>query len=146
MRQERICSRSRGADEIDMVINISALKNKDYEYVKEEIEEIRDAIDGKTLKVIVETSLLTDKELIKLIEICNDTFVNYIKTCTGFNGKLDMDSIDIINKYKNELLEIKASGGIKDLKTVKKLMDKGVSKIGTSNGKIIMDEYLKEEV
>ena len=65
------------ADEIDMVINISALKNKDYEYIKEEIEEIRDAIDGKVLKVIIETCLLTKEEIVKMTEICNETFVNY---------------------------------------------------------------------
>ena len=81
---EAIDAVEKGATEIDMVINIAALKNKDYKYVKEEIEEIRDAIDGKVLKVIIETCLLTDEEIVKMTEICNETFVNFIKTSTGF--------------------------------------------------------------
>ena len=70
-----------GADEIDMVINVGALKDKDYDFIKKEIEEVRDCIDGKVLKVIIETSLLEDEEIIKMTEICNETFVNFIKTC-----------------------------------------------------------------
>lgn len=137
---EAIDAVSKGADSIDMVINISALKNKDYEYIKDEIEEIRDAIDGKVLKVIIETNLLTDKEIVKMTEICNETYVNYIKTCTGFNGGVELEQIDIINKYKNELLEIKASGGIKDKEFVMELIDNGVKRIGTSSGILIMDD------
>lgn len=137
---EAIDAVSKGADQIDMVINISALKNKDYEYIKEEIEEIRDAIDGKVLKVIIETNLLTDKEIIKMTEICNDTYVNCIKTCTGFNGGVTLDEVDIINKHKNDLLEIKASGGIKTKKFTYDLIDAGASKIGTSSGVEIMEE------
>ena len=76
-----------GATEIDMMININALKNGDFDYVKDEISLIRDSIDGKTLKVIIETCLLTDDEIIKMTEICNETFVNFIKTSTGFDKK-----------------------------------------------------------
>lgn len=137
---EAIDAVSKGADSIDMVINISALKNKDYEYIKEEIEEIRDAIDGKILKVIIETNLLTDKEIVKMTEICNETYVNYIKTCTGFNGGVTIEQVDIIAKHKNDLLEIKASGGIKDKKFLIELIDNGASKIGTSSGVSIMEE------
>lgn len=137
---EAIDAVSKGANQIDMVINISALKNKDYEYIKDEIEEIRDAIDGKVLKVIIETNLLTDKEIIKMTEICNDTYVNYIKTCTGFNGGVTLDQVDIINKHKNDLLEIKASGGIKTKEFTYDLIDAGASKIGTSSGVEIMEE------
>ena len=137
---EAIDAVSKGANQIDMVINISALKNKDYKYIKDEIEEIRDAIDGKVLKVIIETNLLTDKEIIKMTEICNDTYVNYIKTCTGFNGGVTLDQVDIINKHKNDLLEIKASGGIKTKEFTYDLIDAGASKIGTSSGVEIMEE------
>ena len=137
---EAIDAVSKGANQIDMVINISALKNKDYKYIKDEIEEIRDAIDGKVLKVIIETNLLTDKEIIKMTEICNDTYVNYIKTCTGFHGGVTLDQVDIINKHKNDLLEIKASGGIKTKEFTYDLIDAGASKIGTSSGVEIMEE------
>ena len=129
-----------GADMIDMVINVSALENKDYEYVKEEIAEIRDAIDGKVLKVIIETNLLTDKEIIKVTEICNECFVNYIKTCTGFTGGVEVNSVDIINKHKNDLVEIKASGGIKTKSDMIKLIEAGATRIGTSHGVEIMND------
>ena len=137
---EAINAIENGADEIDMVINIAALKNKDYDYIKEEIEEIRDSIDGKILKVIIETCLLTDKEIIKMTEICNETFVNFIKTSTGFSEYgARVEDIELINDHKNEILEIKASGGIKDLKTAEDMINAGATRIGTSNGVKLME-------
>ena len=136
---EAIDAVEKGADEIDMVINISALKNKDYDYVKEEIEEIRDAIDGKLLKVIIETCLLTEKEIIKMTEICNETFVNFIKTSTGFSkGGAKVEDVILINKHKNDLLEIKASGGVRDIHAVEDMINAGATRIGTSSGVDIM--------
>ena len=133
-----------GADEIDMVINIGALKSKDYDYVKQEISDIRDACDGKTLKVIIETCYLDDEEIKKMTEICNETYVNFIKTSTGFGTRgVNIHDIEIINENKNDLLEVKASGGIKTLKQVEELIDLGVSRIGTSHGVEIMNS--KEE-
>ena len=118
-----------------MVINISALKNKDYDYVKDEIEEIRDAIDGKVLKVIIETCLLTKDEIIKMTEICNETFVNFIKTSTGFSEYgARVEDVELINEHKSELLEIKASGGIKTMEDMENMINAGATRIGTSNG------------
>lgn len=132
---EAIDAIENGVDEIDMVINVGALKDKDYDYVKEEIEEVRDNIDGKTLKVIIETSLLTKEEIIKMTEICNETFVNFIKTNTGFGKRgVSLEDVKLINKHKNEVLEIKASGGIKDFKFMNELIEAGATRIGTSNG------------
>lgn len=144
---EAIDAVEKGADEIDMVINISALKNKNYDYIKDEIEEIRDAIDGKILKVIIETCLLTKEEIIKMTEICNETFVNFIKTSTGFSEYgAKIEDIELINKYKNELLEIKASGGIKDFDTAEAMINAGATRLGTSSGvKIMNDCDCKEE-
>lgn len=123
-----------GASEIDLVININALKNKDYDYVKNEIEEVRDSIDGKTLKVIVETGYLNTAELKKMVEICNETFVSFIKTSTGYGPRgVSLEDIDAINKYKEEFLEIKASGGIKTVQMVDELLAKGVTRLGISN-------------
>lgn len=135
-----------GATEIDMVINIGALKNKDYKYIKEEIEEIRDAIDGKVLKVIIETCLLTEDEIIKMTEICNKTFVNFIKTSTGF-GKYGarVEDVELINKHKGEVLEIKASGGISDITKAEAMIEAGATRIGTSNGVKIMNPNISEE-
>ena len=123
-----------GATEIDMVINLAALKNKDYEYIKDEIEEIRDSIDGKTLKVIIETGYLEKSEIQELTKICNKTFVHYIKTCTGFGPRgVTLEDIDTINEVKNEVLEIKASGGIRDFTFACDLIDRGVTRLGVSD-------------
>lgn len=137
---EAINAVENGADEIDMVINISALKNKDYDYVKNEIEEIRDAIDGKVLKVIIETCLLTKEEIIKMTEICNETFVNFIKTSTGFSDYgARVEDVELINKYKNDVLEIKASGGIRSFETASDMINAGATRLGTSSGVKIME-------
>lgn len=131
---EAISAVELGADEIDMVINIGALKDKDYDYIKEEIETIRDSIGGKTLKVIIETCYLTEEEIKKMVEICNDTFVNFIKTSTGFGPRgASLEDIKIINKYKNDVLEIKASGGIKTYDDAINFIEAGVTRIGTSS-------------
>jgi deoxyribose-phosphate aldolase len=132
---EAINAIENGADEIDMVINIQALKNKDYDYIKEEIEEVRDSIDGHILKVIIETCYLSSDEIIKMTEICNETFVNFIKTSTGFGSRgASIEDIELINKHKNQLLEIKASGGIKTFTDASNMIKAGASRIGTSNG------------
>ncbi len=141
---EAISAIEAGADEIDMVINIGALKDKDYEYVKNEIEEIRDSIDGHTLKVIIETCYLTEEEIIKMTEICNQTFVHFIKTSTGFGPRgASIEDVELINKYKNDVLEIKASGGIDTYKKASAYIEKGVTRIGTSHGVEIMKGELE---
>ena len=130
-----------GADEIDMVINISALKDGNYDFVKQEIEEVRDAINGKVLKVIIEECLLTDEEIIKMTEICNDAYVHFIKTSTGFDKSgATIHTVELINKHKGELLEIKASGGIKTEKEATDLINAGATRLGTSNSIKIIGE------
>lgn len=142
---EAIDAINNGADEIDMVISIGALKNNDLDYVKKEIETIRDSIDGHTLKVIIETCYLTDKEIASVTKICNETFVNFIKTSTGFGTRgANIHDIEIINENKNDILEIKASGGIKTFKEVEQFMSMGVTRIGTSHGVDIMNESCGE--
>ena len=124
-----------GAKEIDMVININALKNKDYDYVKDEIEAIRDSIEGRVLKVIIETCLLTEDEIIKMTEICNETFVNFIKTSTGFDKEgAKLEDVKLIMKHKNEVLEVKASGGIRNSKDAEEFIKAGATRLGTSHG------------
>lgn len=141
---EAIDAIENGATEIDMVINIAALKNEDYDYVKNEIEEIRDSLGGKVLKIIIETCLLTDKEIIKMTEICNDTFVNFIKTSTGFDKEgATIHVVELINANKSEVLEIKASGGIKDIKTAEAMIKAGATRLGTSSGVKLM--HVSEE-
>ena len=144
---EAIDAIDNGATEIDMVINICALKNQDYDYIKKEIAEIRDAIAGKTLKVIIEESLLNDEEIIKMTEICNETFVNFIKTSTGFDKHgATLHAVELMNKYKNEVLEIKAAGGIRTVEDAEKFINAGATRIGTSNGVdlMVVDESVHE--
>ena len=130
-----------GADEFDMVINVGALKDKDYNYVKSEIEKVRDVLEGKTLKVIIETSLLDEKEIEKMTEICNETFTNFIKTSTGFGQRgASLKDLEIINKKKSDILEIKASGGIKTFKQLDDFIKAGATRIGTSNSVKIIKE------
>lgn len=140
---EAIEAVNEGANEIDMVINIGALKDKDYDYIKDEIEEVRDAIDGKVLKVIIETSLLTDEEIIKMTQICNETFVNFIKTSTGFGSRgASKEDIKLIMEHKNDVLEIKASGGISTYEEASEFLELGATRIGTSHAiEIMQDEH-----
>lgn len=141
---EAIVAVQDGADEIDMVINIGALKDGNYDYVKEEIETVRDAIDGHTLKVIIETCYLTKEEIIKMTEICNETFVNFIKTSTGFGTSgAKLEDVKLIDKYKNDVLEIKASGGIKTYDDAVNFINAGASRIGTSNSVEIVNDNKK---
>lgn len=136
---EAITAIEDGADEVDMVINVAALKDKDYDYVRQEIEDVRDAIDGHTLKVIIETCYLTSEEIIKMTEICNETFVNFIKTSTGFGTKgAQLEDVELINEHKSEVLEIKASGGIKTEEAALKFIKAGATRLGTSSGVEIM--------
>ena len=130
-----------GADEVDMVINVGALKEKNYDYVINEIKELREASYDKILKVIIETCYLTREEIIKMTEICNETKVDFIKTSTGFGTRgASIEDIEIINKYKNKDLKIKASGGIREKKDAEKYIELGVSRIGTSNAVKMMED------
>lgn len=127
---EAIDASEMGADEIGLFVNIGALKDKDYDYVKGEIEEVRDSIDGKPLKVIVESQKIEEEELIKLTQICNETFINYIEIYNKKDHKeKTFKNIEIINKHKNNVLEIKASGCFKE-EDMLKLIEAGVTRIG----------------
>lgn len=141
---EAIQAVSLGADEIDMVINVGALKDKEYSYVQREIETIRDSIGGKVLKVIIETCYLTKEEIIKMTEICNETFVNFIKTSTGFGtAGAKIEDIKIINEHKSDVLEIKASGGIKTYDDAISMIDSGATRLGVSNANKIIEGEIK---
>lgn len=130
-----------GADEVDMVINVGALKEKNYDYVINEIKKLREVSYDKVLKVIIETCYLTEEEIIKMTEICNETKVDFIKTSTGFGTRgASARDIEIINKYKSRNLKVKASGGIRTKEDTKKYIELGVSRIGTSNAVKMMEE------
>ncbi|MBE6139953.1 MAG: deoxyribose-phosphate aldolase [Firmicutes bacterium] len=128
-----------GADEFDLVINIGALKSKNYDYVQKEIELVQKVIENKTLKVIIETCYLTEEEIIIMTEICNKLNVDFIKTSTGFGSRgVNIRDLELIKMAKSHHLEIKASGGIKDYETALEFIEAGASRIGTSSGSKIM--------
>lgn len=122
-----------GADEIDMVINIGKVKENNYEYISNEINKIKEECNGKLLKVIIETCLLTEDEKIKLCEVVSNSQADYIKTSTGFStaGATLEDIILFKNHIKNGK-KIKAAGGIKDFQDAKKFIEAGADRLGTS--------------
>lgn len=130
---------SDGADELDMVINVGALKEKNYDLVEKEIAFIRKIAENKVLKVIIETCYLDEEEIITMTKICNSLGVDYIKTSTGYGtrGASNKDVL-LMNDYKDDNLQIKASGGIKTYEKVRKLIKCGATRIGTSSGVEIM--------
>ena len=122
-----------GADEIDMVINIGALKEKNYDYVLEEIQAIKEACQGKLLKVIIETCLLTDEEKIKMCEIVSKSNADYIKTSTGFStGGATKEDIKLFAEHVSNGLKIKAAGGIKSLEDAEDFIKLGADRLGIS--------------
>ena len=122
-----------GADEIDMVINIGWLKDKKYDEITNEIKEIKTACDGKILKVIIETCLLTDEEKIKMCEIVTQAGADYIKTSTGFStGGATFDDIKLFSENIGENVKMKAAGGIKFLDDAEKFLSLGAERLGTS--------------
>jgi len=122
-----------GADEIDMVINVGALKEKDYDFVLNEIKEIKKACNGRLLKVIIETCLLTEEEKVKMCQIVTEAGADYIKTSTGFStGGATFDDVKLMKENVGEKVLVKAAGGIKDLDDAAKYIELGASRLGTS--------------
>lgn len=127
-----------GADEIDMVLNVSKLKDKDYDFIINDIKTVKTACKDKPLKVILETDLLTKEEIKKACELCIEAKANFVKTSTGFvkNGvgakaedvKLMFDTVSPYG------LKVKASGGIRDKEAALKMLEAGAERLGTSSG------------
>lgn len=122
-----------GAEEIDMVINVGALKNKRYQEIEDEIRAIHEACGGKILKVIIETCLLTEEEKIKMCEIVTNAGAEYIKTSTGFStGGATFDDVALMRKHVGKDVKIKAAGGISSFDDAEKFMSLGADRLGTS--------------
>jgi len=122
-----------GANEIDMVINIAAVKNKNYSLVENEINEIKKACGEHILKVIIETCYLTEEEKVEMCKIISNTKANYIKTSTGFGtGGATFDDIKLFKKNIRPTLLIKAAGGIKSIEDLNKFLELGCDRLGTS--------------
>jgi deoxyribose-phosphate aldolase len=122
-----------GADEIDMVINVGMLKAGNDAYVLDEIKQIKEACQGRLLKVIIETCLLTEEEKIKMCEIVTKSGADYIKTSTGFStAGATFEDIALFAKHIGPHVKMKAAGGISSIADAEKFMELGASRLGTS--------------
>ena len=129
-----------GATEIDMVINIGALKNGEYDVVRDDIKAVVDAANGTLVKVIIETCLLTDEEKVKACELSVEAGADFVKTSTGFStGGATAEDIALMRKTVGPDLGVKASGGVRNLEDMKKMIENGATRIGASSGVAIME-------
>lgn len=129
----------RGATEVDMVINIGALKNKNYELVQKDIEAVVEASGSTPLKVIIETCLLSDEEKVKACELSKAAGADFVKTSTGFStGGATADDIALMRKTVGPEMGVKASGGVRNLETAALLIEKGATRLGASSSVAIV--------
>ncbi len=130
-----------GASEIDMVINIAAVKNGDWHYVTEEIRALRQATGKHILKVIVETCYLTEEEKIAACKAVTDAGADYIKTSTGFGtAGASLDDIRLFRAHIGENIRIKAAGGIRTREAMEAFLEAGCDRIGSSSAAALMKE------
>ncbi len=125
-------------------MNVGRFKQADFEYVKDEIRTVVEAAQGRTVKVIIETGLLTDDEKIKAALIIKETRAHFVKTSTGFHAKgADTHDVKLLRKTVGPNFGIKASGGIRDCKTCLLMVQAGANRIGTSASVQIMEEAIQ---
>jgi len=139
---EMVCSD--GADEVDMVMNIGALKMKDFRLVQKDIKAVRKAIGkDRILKVILETCVLTEEEKMAGAKIVSDSGADFVKTSTGFSLKgATIEDIKLLRKIVGDKIGVKASGGIRDYELLIKMIEAGATRIGTSAGVKIIEEFI----
>lgn len=124
---------SKGADELDVVINLGWVKSKDWESIRNELQALREVSRKHVLKVIIETSVLTEEEKIKLCEIVTDIGADYIKTSTGFaSGGATVADVALMHKHVGENVKVKAAGGIASFDDAVAMIEAGADRLGTS--------------
>jgi deoxyribose-phosphate aldolase len=130
-----------GADELDVVANISAIKNGDWAAIADEINHIMPIIrsKGKAVKIIIESGVLTDDEIIKCCDIYGIAGIDFLKTSTGYAEKgASVEAVQLFRKHLPDAVHIKASGGIRDFATAKQMIEAGATRIGCSAGVAIV--------
>ena len=134
-----------GAEEIDMVINIGALKDGDYDLVRDDIKAVVEAANGTLVKVIIETALLTDEEKIKACELSVEAGADFVKTSTGFStGGATVEDVALMRKTVGPTIGVKASGGVRSLEDMQKMIEAGATRIGASSGVAIMQGLISD--
>ena len=132
---------SKGADEIDMVINIGRLKDKKYEYCIDEIKKVKEACNGKTLKVIIETCLLSEEEIVAACNCVLEASADFVKTSTGFSTSgATFDGVALMKKTVGDKCLIKAAGGVRSHEDMLKMIELGANRIGTSSGTKLIEK------
>ena len=133
---------AKGADEVDVVLNVAEMKNKNYDYILNELTEIVKASDGVLVKLILETCYLTKEEIVKACELATKAGIDYVKTSTGFGtGGATVEDVKLMKESISENMKVKASGGIRTKEDFLKMIEAGASRIGTSNGVSIMEGF-----
>ncbi|MCD1125641.1 deoxyribose-phosphate aldolase [Jinshanibacter sp. LJY008] len=135
-----------GAQEIDMVINVGWLKNGWIDDVTTDIRAVKYACGNTTLKVILETCLLSDEEIVKVCQICRDLQVDFVKTSTGFSsGGATVEHVSLMRNTVGKKMGVKASGGIRSRETATLMINAGATRIGTSSGVSIVSGQAGEK-
>ncbi len=130
-----------GADEVDMVINVGGMKDRNYEMVKADIKAVVDASEGRTVKVIIETCLLTKDEIVKACELSVEAGAAFVKTSTGFStGGALVEDVALMKKTVGDRAKVKASGGIRTYEQAMELINAGADRIGAGNGVILLSK------
>ena len=124
-----------GANEIDMVINISRLKDKDDDYVFEDVKAVVEAANGNVVKVIIETCLLTEEEKVRACKLCVKAGAHFVKTSTGFStAGATPEDVKLMKDTVGDAAEVKAAGGVRTFEDLVKMVESGATRIGTSGG------------
>ncbi|MGO1636878.1 deoxyribose-phosphate aldolase [Ancrocorticia populi] len=139
--REAALSVEQGADEVDMVINISDAVQNRFDAVQADIKAVRDAIPGAVLKVIIESAALTDEQIVAVCEAAKAAGADFVKTSTGFHpaGGASVHAVALMKQTVGDALEVKASGGIRDGKFASKLLDAGATRLGLSSSQAVLD-------
>jgi deoxyribose-phosphate aldolase len=136
-----------GATEVDMVLNIGALKSGNINRVEYDMRSVREATLGTTLKVIIETCLLTDKEKVLACELASKVGADFVKTSTGFSsGGATADDVRLMRKTVGNIMGVKASGGIRDYATAKAMINAGANRLGCSASVAIVSDVESKAV
>ncbi|MGE6717567.1 deoxyribose-phosphate aldolase [Peribacillus frigoritolerans] len=129
-----------GAEEIDMLVNLGALKSGEYDVVKNDIAEVVKASQGLTTKVIIETALLTDEEKVKVTELIIEAGADFVKTATGFNGGgATVEDVKLLRSVAGDKIGVKAAGGIKSYDDAVNIVEAGANRIGASGAVAIIN-------
>ncbi|MXR05752.1 deoxyribose-phosphate aldolase [Mycoplasma flocculare] len=140
-QKEAALAIAHGADEIDMVMNIGKFKEKDFQFIINEINQIKKEIGDKILKVIIETALLSPSEIANATKVISSTNADFIKTSTGFSYRgATFQDLEIINENKSEKLAIKAAGGISNFSDMEAFYKLGATRFGTSKSVSIIND------